>query len=980
MNQSLKNLFAPLASLRLTVVLLALSMLLIYAGTWAQIDAGIWQVQKQYFHSFLTWIRFQTFLPRPKPGEMPVPGGFPMLGGYALGLLLLINLIAAHLVRFKLTWKRCGVILTHLGLILLLVGEGVTSGFAQESQMLIDVGASSNYSADNRSVELAIVDPTPADHDDVAVIPGSRLKNGADIHHSALPIDIRIDQYFPNSQILGPMQAGAKADARATAGDGVGITVVDRPISSGVGSSASSIDIPSAYVTLSHDGQKLGTYLVSLFLDRPQQVKAGDKTLLVQLRFKRLYKPYTVHLIDFRHDVYPGTNTPRDFSSLVQLVDPTRGVDRQVRIWMNNPLRYNGETFYQSGFLPGDKATILQIVRNPAWIMPYVACAIGALGLVIHFGIKLVAFSRKQLNEASAPVRVTDSRGAAPGFAWRATGGALVAMLALYVCGLAYVLRPVGPKTSFDLATFGNLPILFDGRVQPLDSLARNSLKVINGREVAALKDEHIPAIRWLADIFARPEKADDYPVIRIDNKDILGLLNLDDSRKRFSLNELRASASKLQEQIDKVRKIPEEQRNNMDLFQRKIAELDEKLTIYLSLQQMDSLLLVPPAQAGGKWQTLDVTKQQPVASAAEGAGAVAGAGSANDQSFLKILAAYHDNDADAFNREVSTYAQQVQQKLPTEDKRVHFEADFNRIDLFTQSIVLYLTAFLFACVSWLFLGAPLRRAATVAVVIALIIHTAGLAARMYITQRPPVISNLASTAIFIGWGAVVLAVGIELFYRDGIGTIVAGMIGFCSLVIADRLSLSGDTMKVLQAVLDTNFWLATHVVVVTLGYAATFLAWGLGVTWVVNRWLGGTLDEDKDLIRKIYGIVCFAILFSFVGTILGGIWADQSWGRFWGWDPKENGAVLIVLANAILLHARWGGLARDRGIACLAIFGGIVTSWSWFGTNMLGVGLHSYGFMESALMWLLAFVISQIVLIAAAMLIPVPRRATQPA
>ena len=136
-----------------------------------------------------------------------------------------------------------------------------------------------------------------------------------------------------------------------------------------------------------------------------------------------------------------------------------------------------------------------------------------------------------------------------------------------------------------------------------------------------------------------------------------------------------------------------------------------------------------------------------------------------------------------------------------------------------------------------------------------------------------------------------------------------------------------------------------------------------------------GTLDEEKDLIRKIYGIVCFAILFSVVGTILGGIWADQSWGRFWGWDPKENGAVLIVLANAILLHARWGGLARDRGIACLAIFGGIVTSWSWFGTNMLGVGLHSYGFMESALTWLLAFVISQVLLIAAALFIPIPAR-----
>ncbi|MEM7384247.1 MAG: cytochrome c biogenesis protein CcsA, partial [Verrucomicrobiota bacterium] len=114
-----------------------------------------------------------------------------------------------------------------------------------------------------------------------------------------------------------------------------------------------------------------------------------------------------------------------------------------------------------------------------------------------------------------------------------------------------------------------------------------------------------------------------------------------------------------------------------------------------------------------------------------------------------------------------------------------------------------------------------------------------------------------------------------------------------------------------------------------------------------------------------VYGITCFALLFSFVGTVLGGIWADQSWGRFWGWDPKENGALMIVIWNALMLHARWGGLVRNRGLMCLAIFGNVITSWSWFGTNMLGIGLHAYGFMDSAFFVLMAFVVSQIVLIA---------------
>ena len=149
------------------------------------------------------------------------------------------------------------------------------------------------------------------------------------------------------------------------------------------------------------------------------------------------------------------------------------------------------------------------------------------------------------------------------------------------------------------------------------------------------------------------------------------------------------------------------------------------------------------------------------------------------------------------------------------------------------------------------------------------------------------------------------------------------------TLIIAHHLAGSGDTMEMIQAVLDTNFWLATHVVAITLGYAATFLAGMLAIVYVVRGVFTRSLKKQTadSLARMIYGIVCFATLFSFVGTILGGIWADQSWGRFWGWDPKENGAVLIVLWCAITLHARWGGIIRERGLMLLAIFGNIVTA-----------------------------------------------------
>jgi ABC-type transport system involved in cytochrome c biogenesis permease subunit len=248
----------------------------------------------------------------------------------------------------------------------------------------------------------------------------------------------------------------------------------------------------------------------------------------------------------------------------------------------------------------------------------------------------------------------------------------------------------------------------------------------------------------------------------------------------------------------------------------------------------------------------------------------------------------------------------------------------------------------------------------------------------MVLEGRPPV-TNLYSSAIFIGWGACLLGLVLERVYKVGLGCAVAGFAGFVTLLIAHNLALGGDTMEMMRAVLDTNFWLATHVVVVTLGYASTFVAGTLAMAYIIlgiftpllSTKVGsvaaqkqGDLDLGKALTKMTYAIVCFATLFSFTGTVLGGIWADQSWGRFWGWDPKENGALLIVIWNVLILHARWGGLVRERGLMNLAVFGNIVTSWSWFGVNMLGIGLHAYGFMDAAFKWLMLFVGSQVALI----------------
>ncbi|HEY6154159.1 MAG TPA: cytochrome c biogenesis protein CcsA, partial [Candidatus Udaeobacter sp.] len=325
-------------------------------------------------------------------------------------------------------------------------------------------------------------------------------------------------------------------------------------------------------------------------------------------------------------------------------------------------------------------------------------------------------------------------------------------------------------------------------------------------------------------------------------------------------------------------------------------------------------------------------------------------------------------NDPSIFNQHVQLMTDWFGKEQPNTTKRASFEFLFNQLQPFSQSMALYVLAFLLACASWLGASSILRRSAFYLLLLALAIHTFGLFSRMYLQERPPV-TNLYSSAIFIGWGAVIVALILERIFKDGIGAACAGAIGFVTLIIAHHLAGSGDTLEMLQAVLDTNIWLATHVVAITTGYSAMFLAGMLAIIYVVRGVFTTSLKKQTadSLSRMTYGVVCFATLFSFVGTVLGGIWADQSWGRFWGWDPKENGAVLIVLWCAIILHARWGGFIRQRGLMIMALFGNIVTSFSWFGVNMLGVGLHSYGFMQKAFPWLVGFMISQLALMTIA-------------
>jgi ABC-type transport system involved in cytochrome c biogenesis permease subunit len=295
-----------------------------------------------------------------------------------------------------------------------------------------------------------------------------------------------------------------------------------------------------------------------------------------------------------------------------------------------------------------------------------------------------------------------------------------------------------------------------------------------------------------------------------------------------------------------------------------------------------------------------------------------------------------------------------------------------NQVEPFYRGSILYVMAFLCACVGWVAWGPALRRAALGLIGLGFALQLLGLVARVYLTGYA-MVTSLYSSALFVGFIGVLAGLILELWFKRGIGAAVASAIGFVTLVIAHNLPFSGDDLARPQAVLATNLWLSTHVTSVTTGYGAMFVAGALGLGYIFYRSL--VKNPDRNTLRLLsqltYGVTCFATLFSFVGTMLGGIWADQSWGRFWGWDPKENGALLIVLWCAICLHARWGKLCSERGQAALAVGGNMVTAWSWFGVNLLGVGLHSYGFMQGTFVTLVLFWLSQLLIIGLAYLPP---------
>jgi ResB-like family len=382
---SISEFFRPLrflASLRLTVACLGLGMLLVFLGTLAQVHLGIHAVQAQYFQSLLIF-----WSPPGATWKIPI-----LPGGYVLGTVLLVNLIAAHATRFQFARKKIGIVLLHFGVILLLVGQLLTGLFARETQMRIDEGQTLGYSESPREVELAVIDVNDPNFDQVVAIPEKVLAREGTIQNPTLPFTLRIKHFLPNAQLTKrePMPAAALAEPTNGVGTNVVVTEIPRTVKD------DERDLSAAFIELDGVEGSLGSWLVSNAITQFQPVKVNDRTYELVMRPRRFYKPFALSLLKFTHDRYAGTDIPKNFSSRIRLVDFERNENREVLISMNDPLRYRGFTFYQSGFDNDDKTTILQVVKNPAMILPYIACGLVALGLVTQFSMHLFGFVRKR--------------------------------------------------------------------------------------------------------------------------------------------------------------------------------------------------------------------------------------------------------------------------------------------------------------------------------------------------------------------------------------------------------------------------------------------------------------------------------------------------------------------------------------------------------------------------------------------------------
>ena len=517
---------------------------------------------------------------------------------------------------------------------------------------------------------------------------------------------------------------------------------------------------------------------------------------------------------------------------------------------------------------------------------------------------------------------------------------------------LLLFLLPSLQAEEFDVR---DIPLQDEGRIKPLDTFARNHLLAFYGKR--SIKEMNLSATDWILNLILDPQNGKEQKIFNIRNPEVVSSIYLDWSTEhKYSFNEILPGLSNQAVLINMINQQPNA---NRTVFEKQLLELNNNALRFEEISYLKAMKLLPPDEISktDEWSSplefivngrSPEPHQDAILNALQQylAGRLAGQEASMQSAMANYKAALLMVPGELFDITV-----------------LKKETWMNRVNLFYTSVGLYLFAFILLGLSWMIQPLLLKRASYALLILGFLFHAYGIYLRMHIMGRPPV-STLYESVIFVAFIVILFAIILEYFRRDGLGIFVGTVSGSIFHYIGFGYSADGDTLGMLVAVLNSNFWLATHVTTITMGYGASLVAGFIGHLYLVQAIRQPKNKSSlKSIFNNLFGITLIALFFTLFGTILGGIWADQSWGRFWGWDPKENGALLIVLWQLMMVHMRLSGLAKPAEFALGMALNNIIVALAWFGVNLLQVGLHSYGFDDGVARNLFIFIALELII-----------------
>ena len=517
---------------------------------------------------------------------------------------------------------------------------------------------------------------------------------------------------------------------------------------------------------------------------------------------------------------------------------------------------------------------------------------------------------------------------------------------------LLLFLLPSLQAEEFDVR---DIPLQDEGRIKPLDTFARNHLLAFYGKR--SIKEMNLSATDWILNLILDPQNGKEQKIFNIRNPEVVSSIYLDWSTEhKYSFNEILPGLSNQAVLINMINQKPDA---NRSVFEKQLLELNNNAMRFEEISYLKAMKLLPPDEISktDEWSSplefivngrSPEPHQDAILNALQQylAGRLAGQEASMQSAMANYKAALLMVPGELFDITV-----------------LKKETWMNRVNLFYTSVGLYLFAFILLGLSWMIHPLLLKRASYALLILGFLFHAYGIYLRMHIMGRPPV-STLYESVIFVAFIVILFAIILEYFRRDGLGIFVGTVSGSIFHYIGFGYSADGDTLGMLVAVLNSNFWLATHVTTITMGYGASLVAGFIGHLYLVQAIRQPENKSNlKSIFNNLFGITLIALFFTLFGTILGGIWADQSWGRFWGWDPKENGALLIVLWQLMMVHMRLSGLAKPAEFALGMALNNIIVALAWFGVNLLQVGLHSYGFDDGVARNLFIFIVLELII-----------------